>query len=332
MVYKGTTEEQLYLTAIKREKDAFHHLIKEKATLVMDEDGEGRGDDHPALRRSAPAEEEGRGRKGGAAAPSAPSRVIVDMREFRSELPALLHKRGIDIEPLTIEVGDYVLSPRLVVERKSPADLVGSLNSGRLYAQAAAMTRCYQTPALLIEFHQDKPFHLQAALLGRSAGAGSTQEPDNRDTGAKLQLLTLHFPKLRLLWCSSPYATAELFHLLKAREEEPDGEAAQAYKSDGCSANDEEVYSPAIYDLVSKLPGVTSKNIGRVMAGVRDLPELVSLTLEELTSLMGHSANAAQLHAALHTPLTQRDIDADLLSAKAAKTTRKGLPKFTAKK
>jgi len=26
------------------------------------------------------------------------------MREFRSELPSLIHKRGIDIEPVTLEV------------------------------------------------------------------------------------------------------------------------------------------------------------------------------------------------------------------------------------
>lgn len=31
-------------------------------------------------------------------------RVIVDMREFRSDLPALLHKKGIDTEPVTITV------------------------------------------------------------------------------------------------------------------------------------------------------------------------------------------------------------------------------------
>lgn len=30
--------------------------------------------------------------------------VLVDMREFRSTLPSLLHKRGIDINPLTLEV------------------------------------------------------------------------------------------------------------------------------------------------------------------------------------------------------------------------------------
>ena len=44
-------------------------------------------------------------------------KVIVDMREFRSELPSLLHKRGIEIEPVTLEVGDYILSPEICVER-----------------------------------------------------------------------------------------------------------------------------------------------------------------------------------------------------------------------
>jgi DNA excision repair protein ERCC-4 len=33
-----------------------------------------------------------------------PATIIVDMREFRSELPALIHKRGIEIEPVTLQV------------------------------------------------------------------------------------------------------------------------------------------------------------------------------------------------------------------------------------
>lgn len=30
--------------------------------------------------------------------------IVVDMREFRCELPSLIHRRGIDILPVTIEV------------------------------------------------------------------------------------------------------------------------------------------------------------------------------------------------------------------------------------
>lgn len=35
--------------------------------------------------------------------------IIVDMREFRSELPALLHKKGIDIEPVQITVNNFFI-------------------------------------------------------------------------------------------------------------------------------------------------------------------------------------------------------------------------------
>ena len=73
--------------------------------------------------------------------PKVTPRVIVDMREFRSALPSLLHKRGIDIEPVTLEVGDYIITPEICLERKSLSDLIGSLQNGRLYTQATAMTR-----------------------------------------------------------------------------------------------------------------------------------------------------------------------------------------------
>lgn len=80
--------------------------------------------------------------------------ILVDMREFRSELPSLIHKRGINLEPLTLDIGDYILTPDICVERKSISDLIGSLNSGRLYKQAEAMTRHYKKPIILIEHEQ----------------------------------------------------------------------------------------------------------------------------------------------------------------------------------
>lgn len=40
--------------------------------------------------------------------------------------------------------------------------------------------------------------------------------------GSKLVLLTLHFPRLRLLWSRSLHATADLFRTLKEGREEPD--------------------------------------------------------------------------------------------------------------
>lgn len=90
-------------------------------------------------------------------------KIIVDMREFRSDLPCLIHRRGIQVVPVTITIGDYILTPDICVERKSISDLIGSLQSGRLYTQCIQMTRFYKKAILLIEFDQNKPFHLQVS-------------------------------------------------------------------------------------------------------------------------------------------------------------------------
>lgn len=84
-----------------------------------------------------------------------------------SSLPNVLHQKGMRIIPVTLEVGDYILSPLICVERKSIQDLFGSFSSGRLYHQAEMMSRYYQIPVLLIEFSQDKSFSFQ---VGKTFG------------------------------------------------------------------------------------------------------------------------------------------------------------------
>lgn len=64
---------------------------------------------------------------------------------------------------MSSQVGDYILTPDICVERKSLSDLIGSLNNGRLYNQAQEMSRHYLKPLLLIEFDHDKPFALQVS-------------------------------------------------------------------------------------------------------------------------------------------------------------------------
>jgi len=66
---------------------------------------------------------------------------------------------------MMLQVGDYILTPEICVERKSISDLIGSLLSGRLYNRAVSMTRHYAKPMLLIEFDQNKPFSFQVSNL-----------------------------------------------------------------------------------------------------------------------------------------------------------------------
>nr|XP_004652331.1 DNA repair endonuclease XPF [Jaculus jaculus] len=296
LIYGGSTEEQRYLTALRKEKEAFEKLIREKASMVVPEEREGRDETNLDLARgtastSTPADTR---KAGGQEQNGTQHSIVVDMREFRSELPSLIHRRGIDIEPVTLEVGDYILTPEMCVERKSISDLIGSLNNGRLYSQCVSMSRYYKRPVLLIEFDPSKPFSLT------SRGA-LFQEISSSDISSKLTLLTLHFPRLRLLWCPSPHATAELFEELKQNKPQPDAATAMAITADSETLPESEKYSPGPQDFLLKMPGVNAKNCRSLMNHVKNIAELATLPQDKLASILGNTGNAKQLYDFIHT-------------------------------
>ncbi|KAF3853314.1 hypothetical protein F7725_014002 [Dissostichus mawsoni] len=293
LIYGGSTEEQKYLTALSREKRAFEHLIREKATMVIPEEREGREDTNLDLARNLePANATTNTRKAGMRSGAA-QRAVPSHRRH-AELPSLLHRRGLDIEPVTLEVGDYILTPDTCVERKSVSDLIGSLQSGRLYTQCLSMTRYYKRPVLLIEFDPAKPFSLMARSDFR-------HEISANDISSKLTLLTLHFPRLRILWCPSPHATAELFEDLKKGRLEPDGAAAQAVTAESdMVAESADLYNPGPYDFLLKMPGVNMKNYRALVKNADSLADLAKLSQERLAEILENAKNAKQLFEFLH--------------------------------
>ncbi|XP_033212535.1 DNA repair endonuclease XPF isoform X1 [Belonocnema kinseyi] len=298
LIYGGSVEEQAYLTSLRREKAAFEKLINAKKTMVVPVDQDGKSVDATAFSEpSISSEEPVSSRKGGIQDESTKlvEKVIVDMREFRSELPALLHKRGIEIEPVTLVVGDYILSPEICVERKSISDLIGSLNSGRLYNQAISMTRYYSKPMLLIEFDQNKPFCFQGNYY-------VSKDMKSSEITSKLQLLTIHFPKLKLVWSPSPHATAQLFEELKQGRQQPDALKAAQVGTDGDSDDKTmaEKYNCNIQDFVAKLPGVHTKNLRVVLNRGHSLDHLILLSQDELVEFLGNKSDAQLLYRALH--------------------------------
>jgi len=75
----------------------------------------------------------------------------VDERERPSRVPAALEQIGVRVTYRMLEVGDYLISSEVAVERKQVADLVNSLYKGRLLEQAERLSEAYRTPLLVIE-------------------------------------------------------------------------------------------------------------------------------------------------------------------------------------
>jgi len=66
-----------------------------------------------------------------------------------------LRERGVEVEGARLEVGDFVISERVAVERKSVRDFVRSLVDGRLRDQAARLRERYEKPLLVLEGRED---------------------------------------------------------------------------------------------------------------------------------------------------------------------------------
>ncbi len=78
-------------------------------------------------------------------------KVIADSRERNRELVAALEGRGIEVGFETLPCGDYLISDRVCVERKTVQDFESSLVDGRLFDQLERMREAFEIPIMIIE-------------------------------------------------------------------------------------------------------------------------------------------------------------------------------------
>jgi DNA excision repair protein ERCC-4 len=226
----------------------------------------------------------------------------VDVREFRSALPSILHLNNMRLAPVTLIVGDFVLTNSHCIERKSISDLFGSFASGRLYTQMEAMNKYYTCPCLLIEFDPNKTFALQ-----NQKEIGIEIRYDSICT--KMSALTMQFPKLRILWSRSPHDTYRIFHELKQNHDEPNVEQAievgkleaedDWYQSLTKTTDDddddelddnkeeEDEVNEAARNMLLRLPGVNTSIARKIIQEVDTFHDLCQLSRDELRTIAG---------------------------------------------
>lgn len=291
MYYGTSVEEQTHLMRIRKEKQAFTRLIREKASLGKRFATEQDNWKFHLLKPQAVNTRIA----GGAQfrTETDEMRVIVDTREFRSSLPNLLYRVGIQVVPCMLTVGDYVVSPKICVERKAIPDLIGSFKSGRLYQQCEQMFRHYELAVLLIEFEELKSFSFEPFAELRPPGSKATNPLSSRILKQEIQLkiteLLVSFPKLKVIWSASPYETAQIFLELKGNQHEPDVEEALAKGVNPTIATSEgpPMFNDDAIDLLQSIPGINNVNYTTVVQKVRDFTELCGLSREEFHVMLG---------------------------------------------
>ncbi len=140
--------------------------------------------------------------------------LVVDYRERRSGIPAMLADFGLIVEERELAVGDYVIvAGQIGVERKAPRDLALSIQQRRLFEQAEQLKAAFATPILVVEgpslyaYTKMSPNALRGALarIMIHPGVNFLRTDNKEDTAAYLLYLARHAAGLGVDPLDSPY-------------------------------------------------------------------------------------------------------------------------------
>ncbi len=91
-------------------------------------------------------------------------RIIVDNRERNMEILEGLAGSGIRLEFAQLPVGDYIISERMCVERKTARDFEGSIMNARVFDQLDRLSHEFGKPMLIIE-GEEAEFTMQRNVI-----------------------------------------------------------------------------------------------------------------------------------------------------------------------
>ncbi|WP_338742469.1 DEAD/DEAH box helicase [Haloplanus salilacus] len=126
--------------------------------------------------------------------------IVVDQRELDSAIARDLSTReGIETRLETLAVGDYVVSDRVAIERKSVADFLDTLTGGdrSLFEQVGDLSRHYARPVVVLEgdgLYEERNVHPDAirgalASLSVDFGVSVLRTEDESDTADLLAVV-----------------------------------------------------------------------------------------------------------------------------------------------
>jgi DNA excision repair protein ERCC-4 len=128
----------------------------------------------------------------------------------------------------------------------------------------------------------------------REASGRNPPKEDTWDTfylQSKLALLALTYPRLRIIWSSSPHESVKILSDLKLNHDEPD-EGVSILKG-ASSAEDrlgiekEMIENAGAKEMLHCIPGVYGGNLRHVMSKVESIEELVGMKRAGLLEVLG---------------------------------------------
>jgi Fanconi anemia group M protein len=198
-------------------------------------------------------------------------KIIVDNRENRSNVARFLSSKDIDIDIQQLDVGDYVLSSRIGVERKKVDDFLSTLIDGNLFFQLKKLRDAYSRPVLILEGEG----LLRKRNINHNAIFGSL-------------VSTIVDFGIPIISTNSPKETADLLFVMANREQKQ-GNKAVAIRGEKWAMSTPEQQQ----FIIEGLPNVSAVLAKRLLQNFGSVKAIVNATEEDLCEIQGIGKNIA---------------------------------------
>ncbi len=199
-------------------------------------------------------------------------KIIIDNREYRSNVAKNLTSKDVNIVPQQLDVGDYIISSRIGIERKYVDDFLDSLIKGNLFKQISKLRNAYSRPVLIIEGDNI----LTRRNINHNAIFGS------------LASITIDFG-VPVLTTKDEKETADLLTVMAKREQRTDKKSV-IIRGDKpqMSIREQQQY------LIEGLPNVSSVIAKRLLNHFGNIKDIANASTEELRMVHGIGKNIAK--------------------------------------
>ena len=184
-------------------------------------------------------------------------KIIVDNRERNFLLIEKLSELA-ELEFSALPVGDYILSDRICVERKSVTDFENSIMNGRVFDQVERLKESFPKPVLILE------------------GDGSEYRlSSNVILGAMLKLYIDY--DTQVILSANEDETAEILYMIAKREQENKERLPRI-------AGMKRAYSEEEWQrlVLASLPGVGPKIAEEMLRRFKSIKNVANASIEEL--------------------------------------------------
>ena len=261
LVTKGTRDEAMYWAINRKNKKMNKFLKKELQPLLENKKIQ---ESHRTLDKFLEKEEQ-------ITIGDSEPQIIIDSRETSGRIPRLLKQHGARLKSQELEVGDYILSNRLTVERKTYSDFMNSIIDGRLfqpsspgeYSQLARLAQ-QKFPLILIQLEselKERQIHINS-LMGAISSI----------------ILDFHIP---IVFTRSDTETAALIYQLAKREQR---DTSSDISLPTISKKDQNIREIQMF-MLAAIPGINKIKAKELLDKFQTIQAIAIAELEELITV-----------------------------------------------